>query len=238
MIPSSTPQILLLAHDQSLADIQRLNLETLGCQLWQATSFQQARRLLASKPLALLIMTRQLPDGDMLGRCQMLRQEYPNLPLLLLGESDNEADVVLALEAGADDYLLQSCGTLEIRARIRAWLRRGEYIKLPGQQLEFNGLSINSATREVKAFGRSLQLTAREFDLLLFMAKRPRQVFSRMQLLQGVWGSNYAGYEHTVNSHINRLRTKLAACPKSEPVVTTVWGVGYKFSPPEQASHY
>lgn len=116
MIPSSTPQILLLAHDQSLADIQRLNLETLGCQLWQATSFQQARRLLASKPLALLIMTRQLPDGDMLGRCQMLRQEYPNLPLLLLGESDNEADVVLALEAGTDDYLLQSCGTLEIRA--------------------------------------------------------------------------------------------------------------------------
>ncbi len=85
MIPSSTPQILLLAHDQSVADIQRLNLETLGCQLWQATSFQQARRLLASKPLALLIMTRQLPDGDMLGRCQMLRQEYPNLPLLLLG---------------------------------------------------------------------------------------------------------------------------------------------------------
>ncbi|MCU7375844.1 winged helix-turn-helix domain-containing protein [Paucibacter sp. O1-1] len=90
---------------------------------------------------------------------------------------------------------------------------------------------------EVKAFNKALTLTAREFDLLLFLAKHPQQVFSRMQLLEAVWGYNYDGYEHTVNSHINRLRNKLSQCSPEHDLVKTVWGVGYKFSPPEVQTH-
>lgn len=174
-----------------------------------------------------------LPDGDGIMLCQQLREAEKSLPIMMLTAKDSEADIVLGLEAGADDYLVKPFSVLELRARVKAMLRRSKVQQVQTEQLDFNGVTINSTTREVVSNNSPLELTAREFDLLLFLAKHPLQVFSRMQLLEAVWGYNYDGYEHTVNSHINRLRSKLARSPGHPELVKTVWGVGYKFSPPE-----
>ncbi|GAA0787133.1 MULTISPECIES: response regulator transcription factor [Pseudomonadati] len=233
---TSPQHILLVEDEQDLAKLILLNLSALNYQVCHATTLKQAMKIIEHKKLDLILMDRMLPDGDGLMLCQQLRQAQKEVPIMLLTAKDSEADIVLGLEAGADDYLVKPFSVLELRARVKAHLRRGQVQHELQQQLDFNGVSINASTREVLAFNNALALTAREFDLLLFLAQHPQQVFSRLQLLEAVWGYNYSGYEHTVNSHINRLRNKLSRCSEHD-LVKTVWGVGYKFSPPEAHAH-
>lgn len=225
--------ILLVEDEQDLARLIILNLTALNYEVFHATTLSQASKIIDSKGLDLILMDRMLPDGDGIMLCQQLREAGESVPVMMLTAKDSEADIVLGLEAGADDYLVKPFSVLELRARVKAMLRRSQVQQVSAEQLEFNGVTINSSTREVVSNDSHLELTAREFDLLLFMAKHPLQVFSRMQLLEAVWGYNYDGYEHTVNSHINRLRNKLARSPGHPELVKTVWGVGYKFAPPE-----
>ncbi|MCL1049682.1 response regulator transcription factor [Shewanella abyssi] len=228
----SSKKILLVEDEQDLAKLVMLNLKSMNHTVTHCTTLQQASQVIAAKQIDLILMDRMLPDGDGITLCQQIREAGNELPCMLLTAKDSEADVVLGLESGADDYLVKPFSVLELRARVKALLRRGKQREHQDESLEFNGISINCTTREVIAFNESLNLTVREFDLLLYLAQHPKQVFSRMQLLEAVWGYSYSGYEHTVNSHINRLRNKLARSSCSTDLVKTVWGVGYKFTPP------
>jgi len=156
----------------------------------------------------------------------------------MLTAKSTELDRVLGLEMGADDYLTQPFSIRELMARVKALLRRAEAMRANPQQagesagdtLRCGELQIDSERREVTISGKPVELTAKEFDLLLHFARHPGRVYSRVQLLDQVWGYGHEGYEHTVNSHINRLRAKIEADPAKPRYVLTVWGVGYKFS--------
>ncbi|WP_394203970.1 response regulator transcription factor [Shewanella waksmanii] len=230
----SKQKILLVEDELDLADLIQLNLTSLNYQVNHAATLNQAQKMMAKQHYDLLLLDRMLPDGDGLTLCQQLYQQGQLPPCLVITARDSEADVVLGLESGADDYLVKPFSVLELRARVKARLRRQfeQQAERHSEQLTFEKLTIDCNTREVMADDTSLELTAREFDLLLFLARHPKQVFSRMQLLEAVWGYSYSGYEHTVNSHINRLRSKLSRDPWTKELVKTVWGVGYKFSPP------
>ncbi|WP_250885678.1 response regulator transcription factor [Shewanella jiangmenensis] len=225
-------QILLVEDEQDLAQMIMVNLTALNFRVFHASNLHQAKALLQAKRIDLLLLDRMLPDGDGLLLCHELRNAGLDMPVMLLTARDGEADTVLGLESGADDYMTKPFSVLELRARTKALLRR-RISAVPSRQLiEFEGLRIDVDSREVVAFDSPLPLTAKEFDLLAFLARHPQQVFSRTQLLDAVWGYRFDGFEHTVNSHINRLRGKLAQIPGSRELVQTVWGVGYKFAPP------
>ncbi len=177
-----------------------------------------------------------LPDGDGLTLCRQFRQTNATLPILMLTARSTELDRVVGLEMSADDYLTKPFSIAELLARVKALFRRVDAhranLAKPDQEtvIQHGDLSIDVARRQVILEEKPLELTAREFDLLLFFARHPGRVFTRLQLLDQVWGYNHDGYEHTVNSHINRLRAKLEADPAHPRYVITVWGVGYKFA--------
>ncbi|MGA9575319.1 MAG: response regulator transcription factor, partial [Lysobacterales bacterium] len=165
--------------------------------------------------------------------CRALRREMSYTPILILTSRSSELDRVLGLEQGADDYVTKPFSVSELVARAKAIFRRIESVekRFPGSAefLNVGDVSIDTSGREVRKGEDDLALTAREFDLLLHFARHPGQVFSRTQLLDSVWGYGYEGYEHTVNSHINRLRAKIEKDPAHPQLIVTCWGIGYKF---------
>lgn len=185
----------------------------------------------------LLILDLMLPRLDGLQICKRLRSRGGGyLPILMLTAKSSELDRVLGLELGADDYLTKPFSMLELAARVKAILRRQEHFKAataaPASTLiEAGELRIDIDRHEVQVSGRSVDLTAKEFELLVHFARAPGRVFTRAQLLDQVWGYTHSGYEHTVNSHINRLRNKIERDPAQPAHIQTVWGVGYRFAP-------
>ena len=182
----------------------------------------------------LIVLDLMLPGLDGLELCRRLRGQENTTPILMLTAKSTELDRVLGLELGADDYLTKPFSILELQARVKAILRRSELSTSPagedvGERIEHRGLAIDISRRGVAVDGRAVDLTAREFDLLLHFARHPGRVFSRGQLLDQVWGYSHTGYEHTVNSHINRLRKKIEKAPDDPQYIETVWGVGYRF---------
>jgi DNA-binding response OmpR family regulator len=182
----------------------------------------------------LIVLDLMLPGLDGLELCRRLRGQENTTPILMLTAKSTELDRVLGFELGADDYLTKPFSILELQARVKAILRRSELSASPagedvGERIEHRGLAIDISRRGVAVDGRAVDLTAREFDLLLHFARHPGRVFSRGQLLDQVWGYSHTGYEHTVNSHINRLRKKIEKAPDDPQYIETVWGVGYRF---------
>jgi len=183
----------------------------------------------------LIILDLMLPGKDGIEICQQLRKQNDYTPILMLTAKSSELDRVLGLEIGADDYLTKPFSVRELIARVKAILRRMEVMYIPVEQgeneiLNYGRLEIDSDRRKVLLAGDEIILTAKEFDLLWHFAKNPGRVFSRLQLLDTIWGYGHDGYEHTVNSHINRLRAKIEKDPSQPEYVLTVWGVGYKFA--------
>jgi len=229
------PHKLLIVEDSTdIARLIQFHVQDLGCEADIAPDGLQALEMFRNGGYRLVILDLMLPGVSGLEVCRQLRVQDTRVPILMLTSKSTEQDRVTGLESGADDYITKPFSIPELMARIKAQFRRIEALQVDtsGAQpcIELDGLSIDSTRRQVTVRGSEVVLTAREFDLLLHFASHPGQVFSRMQLLEQVWGYHYEGYEHTVNSHINRLRAKIEADPASPRYILTVWGVGYRFS--------
>jgi len=226
-------KILIIEDDIQIAELVRMHLSDLGHSLDVCHSGEEGWALYQKISFDLVVLDIMLPGLDGLEICKRIRNESQRyIPILMLTSKSTELDRVLGLELGADDYLTKPFSLLELIARVKALLRRSDALSQSESNdsvLKFNSLTIEPGSREVRRDGEILELTAKEFDLLYYFARHPGQVFSRLQLLDQVWGYSHEGYEHTVNSHMNRLRSKVEADPKNPVYIKTVWGVGYQF---------
>ncbi len=229
------PSILVIEDDRDIADLVALHLRDEGFAVTVQHDGNSGLQQALSGQYDLLVLDLMLPGRDGLTLCKDIRRQERYLPVLMLTARSSELDRVLGLELGADDYLTKPFSIRELVARVKAILRRQTALAPPATApatLDCGELHIDVGRRVVTVYGRPVELTAREFDLLLHFARHPGQVFSRAQLLDQVWGYGHEGYEHTVNSHINRLRAKIEQDPARPRYVLTVWGVGYKFAEP------
>jgi DNA-binding response OmpR family regulator len=228
-------QVLLVEDDDAVASAVRLHLEQAGFEVCHESNGINAVAKVKQQRWDLMLLDLGLPGMDGLDVCRKVRELRPELPVIILSARSHEAHKVLGLELGADDYLTKPFSMVELAARVRSLLRRLDQLKQNPQQpiLELGaGLTIDPIKRQVRLHGKDLELTLREFDLLYFLATHPQQAFSRNELIEQVWGASFDGYEHAVNSHINRLRGKIETDPRDPQWVLTVWGMGYKFNPP------
>ncbi len=227
-------RILVVEDNLDLAELVRMHLRDAGYAVEYCSDGRTALLRLQAEPFDLVILDLMLPGMDGLELCRRLRVRPDYLPILMLTAKSTELDRVLGLEVGADDYVTKPFSIRELLARVKALFRRVDAMAdTPAEDnaaLSVNGLEIDPARREVRLDGAELHLTSREFDLLLHFASHPGRVYSRAQLLDLVWGYGHDGYEHTVNSHINRLRAKIERTPAQPRYILTVWGVGYKFA--------
>ncbi len=229
---------LLIVEDQrDLAELVALHLEDVARDIRICTDGSSALKHAAAAPPDLVILDLGLPGLDGLEVCRRLRAGPRYVPILMLTARSSDAERVLGLEIGADDYLVKPFNVMELVARAKAILRRMDGLARnegAKSRIEHGRLAIDAGTRRASVDAAEVPLTAKEFDLLLHFARNPGRVYTREQLLDAVWGGAHAGYAHTVNSHINRLRAKIEADPANPTMIETVWGVGYRFSPPAE----
>ena len=232
-------KVLVIEDNRDIAHLVQLHLNDIQCGSDIAVNGERGLQLFNDNTYDLVVLDLMLPGMDGLSVCRQLRAQPGYVPILMLTAKATELDRVLGLEVGADDYLTKPFSIAELVARVKALFRRVEAVSQqqtgPANAasegpLTFGRLHIDVDKRLVTIAGRGISLTAKEFDLLLHFAKHPGHVFTRSQLLDQVWGYHHAGYEHTVNSHINRLRAKIEDDPTKPLFILTVWGVGYKFN--------
>jgi DNA-binding response OmpR family regulator len=224
--------LLLVEDDDAIAVALRLHLEDAGYRLHREANGQHAMAAIDRQRWDLVLLDLMLPGADGWEVCRHLRARHADVPVIMLSARSAEAHRVLGLELGADDYVAKPFSMLELVARIRALLRRIEQMRSANatkQEFRFGPFRLDAVRRELMRGDVVLPLTLREFDLLHFLLKHPGRPFSRGELLQRVWGEGFDGYEHTVNSHINRLRNRIEDDPRDPQRVVTVWGVGYRF---------
>ncbi|MEO6236429.1 MAG: response regulator transcription factor [Vicinamibacterales bacterium] len=229
-----TSRVLVVEDDPDIALLIELHLRDLPCEVDVVHDGASALDRALARQYDAMVLDLTLPRLDGLALCQALRLLHNYTPVLMLTARSTEADRVTGLEIGADDYLTKPFSVPELVARVKALVRRsGAYsvrdAPADGASLKFEDLAIDVDRRNVNLRGSPVLLTAKEFDLLLCFATHPGRVYSRVQLLDMVWGYTHDGYGHTVNSHINRLRAKIEADPGAPRFILTVWGVGYKF---------
>jgi len=228
-------KILVVEDTPEISDLLELHLTMNGYEVVLADTGQAALQSGRRDDIDLIVLDIMLPGPSGLEVCRTLRGEEIATPILMLTAKSTEVDRVVGLELGADDYLTKPFSIPELLARVKALLRRVEMDgrtsgpSLPSA-ITAGELRLDAETRTVTVAEAPIELTAREFDLLLYFAANPGRVFTRQQLLDSVWGYGHDGYEHTVNSHINRLRGKIEQDPANPHYVLTVWGVGYKFN--------
>jgi DNA-binding response OmpR family regulator len=228
-------RILAIEDDRDVARLLQIHLADHGFALDVAFDGPAGLARAASTSPDLVILDLTLPGIDGLELCRLLRRIDPCLPILMLTSRATELDRVVGLETGADDYLTKPFGVGELVARVKALFRRVDVMRSgadAGPGIRAGDVDIDLEKRTVIVRGRAVPLTAREFDLLAHFARHPGRVYTRAELLEHVWGYGHDGYEHTVNSHINRLRGKIEADPARPRYLVTVWGVGYKFAEP------
>jgi len=227
-------RVLIVEDDMPIADLLRLHLQDEGYQVTHCADGNQGLAQLRTGGWDALILDLMLPGVDGLEICRQARAMATYTPIIITSARSSEVHRILGLELGADDYLVKPFSVLELVARVKALLRRADAMarnqRNESGALELNGVRLDPLTRQAQVEGRPLDLTPREFDLLYFFVKHPEKVFSRLDLLNQVWGYQHDGYEHTVNTHINRLRAKIEADPADPARILTVWGKGYRFA--------
>lgn len=227
--------ILLVEDDKDLVNLLSLHLRDLYYGVTQAFDGLRGLELALSRRFDLIVLDIMLPGLDGIEICRQLRAAEVATPVIMLTARSEEVDKVIGLETGADDYITKPFSIRELLARIKAHLRRADLLarqtEAPHfQQIHFDGLEIDEEKRCVKVDGERVELTPKEFDLLLLLASHPGRSYSRDKLLEQVWGYEFNGYEHTVNSHINRLRAKIEQDLSHPRYILTTWGVGYRFA--------
>jgi len=234
---SGLDPLLVIEDDAKIAGLISVELRDAGFKTEWAANAQSGLQRFERGAVQLIILDLTLPDLDGLQVCEKIRSTDRLIPIMMLTARAAKSDVVRGLELGADDYMTKPFDSMELIARVRALLRRrvvqeGTSAKEPSPgPLCIGPLTINEVTREAHLDGNLIDLTAKEFELLLLFAKHPGRPFTRDSLLGRVWGDGFEGYEHTVNTHINRLRNKLTATTTNHSsLIETVWGVGYRFT--------
>ena len=226
-------RVLVIEDRRDIAELLSLHLEDLGCEVTLADDgllgYEEAR----SGRYDLIILDLMLPGMDGIEICRRLRGEGAYTPILMLTAKSSELDRVLGLEIGADDYLTKPFSIRELMARVKAIFRRVEQLNTQDRGADTitqGDMTIDTRKRRVTVGEGVIELTSKEFDLLLHLARQPGQVYARKQLLDAVWGHGSEHFEHTVNTHINRLRAKIEHDPADPPFLLTVWGVVSKFN--------
>jgi DNA-binding response OmpR family regulator len=222
--------VLVVDDEPIVREVVVRYLEREGYRTLEAGNGDLARELVEQHSPGLVVLDVMLPGTDGLELCRWIRARS-DLPIIMLTARGEEADRIVGLELGADDYVTKPFSPRELAARVRSVLRRSGAETARTEQLSFGDLTIDSSTREVTKAGVPLRLTVKEFDLLWFLARHPRQVFSRDQLMDRVWGYAAALDTGTVTVHVRRLREKIEDNPSHPRLLQTVWGVGYRFSP-------
>ena len=227
--------VLLVEDDQHIAELLELHLQDQNFKVTVANNGFQGNDLALQSNVDMVVLDINLPGINGLEICRNIRRHRRNyIPVLLLTAKNEENDIVLGLEVGADDYISKPFSVWELVARIKAILRRTEVYKeelqKEGKMLQFADMVIDIDNRIVTLSENRIELTPKEFDLLYTLAKKPGRSFSRQQLLDTVWGYQFEGLEHTVNSHINRLRMKIEQDIQQPRFILTTWGVGYRFN--------
>ncbi|TAI46960.1 response regulator transcription factor [Flagellimonas allohymeniacidonis] len=229
-------KVLIVEDDSEIIHLLEIHLKDLGCQVLSETRGDAGLRKAINENPDLIILDVMLPEMDGIEVCQKIRANNITSPIMMLTARSEEIDKVLGLEVGADDYLTKPFSVREFLARVKAIFRRqkmGDTAKALNGNLklmEFDMLSINIEMRKVLLDGKKVELSPKEFELLVLLSSNPGKSYDRTQLLNMIWGYDFQGYEHTVNSHINRLRSKIEPDMSNPKFILTTWGVGYKFN--------
>lgn len=227
-------KILIIEDDISIVELVEIHLKDIYCELTKAHVGNEGLLLATKNKYDMIILDVMLPGMDGIEICKRLRANKIFTPILMLTARSEEIDKIIGLEVGADDYLTKPFSIREFIARIKAMLRRSELEKIEKEIKEeifkCDQLTIDTLKRKVTLEGNKVDLTPKEFDLLYLFMSNPGKSYSRENLLNLVWGYDFSGYEHTVNSHINRLRTKIETNLATPKYILTSWGVGYRFT--------
>jgi len=234
--------ILIVEDNKDLLNLLKINLSDQGYEIFTAQDGIAALDMYHNHRPNLIILDIMLPKMDGFDVCKSIRKENRAVPILMLTAKAEEVDKVLGLEIGADDYMTKPFSIRELLARVKAIFRR-MHVNANGEDdenkvLEFDNLVLDTAKRKVTLNGETVELTSKEYDLLLLFFSNPGKAYSREELLNTVWGYSYEGYSHTVNSHINRLRSKIEEDASDPHYIRTVWGVGYRFADSEEQKNY
>ena len=226
-------KILIVEDEKDISELISLHLKDMDYKVDTAFDGKEGLIKAMNDEYKLILLDIRLPYMDGLEICKKLRMEKNNTPIIILTSKSEEIDKVLGLEIGADDYITKPFSIRELIARVKAVIRRTDSFSTDqpeeGREIHYEGLYINTAKRIVEVWNNRVELSPKEFDLLVLLASNPGKTFTRMQLLNQVWGYEFEGFEHTVNSHINRLRSKIEKNMTEPEFIRTTWGIGYKF---------
>ncbi|RDY58817.1 response regulator transcription factor [Flagellimonas nanhaiensis] len=229
-------KVLIVEDDLEIISLLEIHLKDLGCQVSTADRGDVGLQKVIDEKPDLIILDVMLPGMDGIEVCQKIRAKNILSPIMMLTARSEEIDKVLGLEVGADDYLTKPFSVREFIARVKAIFRR-QKMDIPESDpeknpklMEFDILSIDIDMRKVLLDGKKIELSPKEFELLVLLSTNPGKSYDRSKLLNMIWGYDFQGYEHTVNSHINRLRSKIEPDMSNPKFILTTWGVGYKFN--------
>ena len=231
--------VLVIEDDKSIADLIEIHLKDMNCTVTKCFDGDDGLSKALKENYDLIVLDLMLPTLGGLEICKEIRKEDDYTPILMLTSKSEEIDKVIGLEVGADDYLTKPFSIREFIARVKAIFRRVEAIQKDTDEagdISFGDLVIEVEKRKVLLSGERIELTPKEFELLHLLASHPGRTYTREQLLNMLWGYQYSGYEHTVNSHINRLRSKIEKDLSKPHYILTSWGVGYRFSESEEVT--